>query len=87
VRKEAGLPKLRFKDLRAQVSQYGEEAGVPLTVLSRTMGHSREKMTQRYQQRRALMTPEQMETIEAAMFAAGQEAGPGPAPLRKVGGP
>ena len=68
IKKAASLEHLRFKDLRAQMSQYGEEAGVPLTILSRTMGHSQERMTQRYQQRAAVMSTGQMEAIEAAMF-------------------
>ena len=41
---------------------------VPLTVLSRTMGHSREKMMQRYQQRKALLSADHLEAIEEAMF-------------------
>ena len=43
-RKAAGLSHVRFKDLRAQISIYGEEAGVPLTVLAHSMVHRDEKM-------------------------------------------
>ena len=68
-RKAAGLSHVRFKDLRAQISIYGEEAGVPLTVLARSMGHRDEKMTRRYQQRAAALSGEQAEAIEQAMFA------------------
>jgi len=73
VRKEAGLENIRFKDLRAQISIYGEEAGVPLTVLSRSMGHSDEAMTRRYQQRAATLSGEQAEAIERAMLAQGHD--------------
>ncbi|MFW5972830.1 MAG: site-specific integrase [Bacteroidota bacterium] len=67
VREAAGLPNLRFKDLRAQVSQYGEEAGVPLTVLQQTMGHADATMTRRYQRRQSSLSFEQAAKIEAAM--------------------
>ncbi len=67
-RKAAGLSHVRFKDLRAQISIYGEEAGMPLTVLARSMGHRDEKMS-RYQQRAAALSGEQAEAIEQAMFA------------------
>ena len=66
-REAAGLGHIRFKDLRAQVAIYGEEAGVPLTVMSRTMGHADEAMTRRYQQRQATMSSEQMATLRKAM--------------------
>ena len=55
VRERAGLKHVRFKDLRAQTAIYGEEAGIPQTVLQRTMGHSDEAMTRRYQQRSAAL--------------------------------
>lgn len=80
VRKAAGLEHLRFKDLRAQVAIYGEEAGVPLTLLSRAMGHDQEKMTQRYQQRSSLLKATHLEAIEAAMMNAPKET----PPARKV---
>jgi integrase len=67
VRKIAGLEHVRFKDLRAQISQYGEEAGVPLTVLQATMGHSDVQMTRRYQRRQVVMSTEHALKIEAAM--------------------
>ena len=35
------------------------------------MGHSDEMMTRRYQQRAAVLTPEQAEAIEAAMLGEG----------------
>ncbi len=69
VRKAAALEHVRFKDLRAQISIYGEEAGIPLTVLSKTMGHAGEAMTRRYQQRAAVLSNEQAEAIERAMLA------------------
>jgi integrase len=53
-RRKAGLNHVRFKDLRAQMSQYAELAGVPLTVVTRGMGQSNVGMTRRYQQRRAV---------------------------------
>ncbi len=37
----------RFKDLRAQPSIYGEEAGIPQTVLSKAYGHSSDTMINR----------------------------------------
>jgi integrase len=67
VREMAGLKHVRFKDLRAQISQYGEEAGVPLTILQATMGHSDVQMTRRYQQRQSVMSTEQVRKIEEAM--------------------
>lgn len=67
VRRKAGLPGLRFKDLRAQITQYGEEAGVPLTVLQATMGHDDDAMTRRYQEREAVMSQDQISAIEAKM--------------------
>lgn len=66
-REAAGLKHLRFKDLRAQISQYGEEAGVPLTVLVDTMGHGDEAMTRRYQRRQTAFTREHAEAIGVAM--------------------
>ena len=68
VRKKAGLTHVRFKDLRAQVSIYGEEAGIPQTVLGRTMGHGDEAMTRRYQSRATAMSVEQAEMLERAML-------------------
>ena len=68
VRKEAGLEHVRFKDLRAQTAIYGEEAGVPQTVLQRVMGHSDEAMTRRYQQRSAVLSSLQAEAIEKSMY-------------------
>ena len=72
VRKEAMLTHVRFKDLCAQVSQYGEEAGIPQTVLTKTMGHSDEAMTRRYQQRAAAMSAAQAEAIEQAVYREAQ---------------
>ena len=67
-RQRAGLEHVRFKDLRAQISIYGEEVGIPLTVLSKTMGHAGEAMTRRYQQRAAVLSAHQAEAIEEAML-------------------
>lgn len=68
VRKEARLEHVRFKDLRAQTAIYAEETGVPQTAVQRTMGHSDEAMTRRYQARRAAMSQRQIEEMAAAMF-------------------
>lgn len=68
VRKHAGLKHVRFKDLRAQTAIYAEEAGVPQTVIQRTLGHSSEAMTRRYQQRAAVLSQEQANAIEQAMI-------------------
>ena len=68
VRQAAGLEHVRFKDLRAQTAIYGEEAGIPQTVIQRTMGHSDEAMTRRYQQRAAVLRADQAEQMEAAML-------------------
>ena len=51
-RVKAKLEHVHFKDLRSQFSIYAEKAGVPLTVVSNTMGHDSEEMTRRYQQHR-----------------------------------
>lgn len=72
VRKKAGLQHVRFKDLRAQTAIYGEEAGVPQTILQRVMGHSDEAMTRRYQQRSTVLSQEQAATIEANMMGEGK---------------
>ncbi len=77
-RKAVALDHVRFKDLRAQISIYGEEAGVPLTVLARSMGHRDEKMTRRYQQRATALSAEQAEAIEHAMFVGAMFAGEAP---------
>lgn len=71
-RQAAGLPHITFKDLRAQFSIYAEKAGVPLTVVSKSMGHSGAKgeaMTRRYQRHAAVMAAEQARALEAAMLA------------------
>ena len=73
VRRRAGLDHIRFKDLRAQTPIYGEEVHVPQTILQRTMGHSDESMTRRYQARAAVMSTEQAEAIEQAML--GEQVG------------
>lgn len=67
-RKAAGLKGVRFKDLRAQTAIYAEEAGIPQTIVQRTLGHSNEAMTRRYQQRVATLSDQQAEAIEGAMF-------------------
>ena len=53
-RAEAGLEHVRFHDLRAVFSQAGEEAGIPLTVMQRVMGHAHPEMTRSYQWREAV---------------------------------
>lgn len=68
-RKLAGLKGVRFKDLRAQTAIYAEEAGVPLTVVQKTMGHESEAMTRRYQRRAAVLSDDQAAAIESAMFS------------------
>ena len=67
-RKAAGLKGVRFKDLRAQTAIYAEEAGIPQTIVQRTLGHSNEAMTRRYQQRVATLSDQQAEAIEGAML-------------------
>lgn len=69
VRNRASLDHVRFKDLRAQTAIYGEEAGIPQTVLQKTMGHANEAMTRRYQQRAAVLSATQAEAIESAMIS------------------
>lgn len=66
-RSRAGLTDVRFKDLRAQMSQYAEEAGIPLTIVQRGMGQSNVAMTRRYQQRRAVFDREHAAKVEHAM--------------------
>lgn len=68
VREEAALQHLTFKDLRSQYAIYGEEAGIPQTVLSRSMGHASEAMTRRYQERATLISSDQAASLYAAMF-------------------
>lgn len=66
-REAAGLPDLRFKDLRAQWSIYAEKAGIPLTVASRAMGHGDEAMTRKYQRHQAVLSAEQAAAVLGAM--------------------
>jgi integrase len=68
VRADIGRSDLRFKDLRAVCSHYAEEANIPQTVVTSTMGHDDVAMTRRYQRRRAQMTMEQAADLERAMF-------------------
>ena len=68
VREEAGMPSLRFKDLRAQFSIYAQQAGIPTAVISRTMGHMHENMTAKYQRHQAAMSREQVASLEAGLF-------------------
>ncbi|MEZ4699266.1 MAG: site-specific integrase [Rhodothermales bacterium] len=74
-RRQAGLKGIRFKDLRAQTAIYAEEAGIPITVAQKTLGHSNEMMTRRYQQRAAVLSIDQAQAIESAMFAEDEENG------------
>lgn len=71
VREHAGLKHVRFKDLRQQPSQHGEEAGIPLTIIQGAMGHSDSAMTRAYQKRQVVWTKEHAERLEAQMY--GQE--------------
>ena len=59
---------LRFKDLRAQTSQYGAMVGIPQQVLASTYGHTGEKMLRRYQRYNAAMSMEQAIALEQKMF-------------------
>jgi len=74
LRKAAGFWKegegytLRFKDLRAQTSQYGAMVGIPQQVLASTYGHTGEKMVRRYQRYNAAMSMEQAIALEEKMF-------------------
>ena len=43
-----GMPKLDPHDLRRTFAQIGYEAGVPITQISKQLGHSSIKTTQRY---------------------------------------
>lgn len=67
VRGKAKLKHVRIKDLRSVAAIYGERAGVPLTVMARTLGHADESMTRRYQAHQAVMSSDQAGAIEAAM--------------------
>lgn len=68
VRTRAGLDHVRFKDLRAQTAIYGEEAGIPQTVIQKTMGHADEAMTRRYQQRATALSAAQAKAMEEVMI-------------------
>lgn len=65
--KEEGYT-LRFKDLRAQTSQYGAMVGIPQQVLASTYGHSGDKMIRRYQKYNASMKMEEAIALESKMF-------------------
>jgi len=61
-RKKAGLKKVRFHDLRHTAATRMCELGVPLKVVSKILGHSTIKMTERY----ANPTPDSMkEAVES----------------------
>lgn len=62
-----GLTHIRFKDLRAQPAHYGEEAGIPLSIIQGAMGHEDEKMTRRYQRRQVSFDHQHAEAMAAAM--------------------
>lgn len=68
VREAAGLEHVRFKDLRAQTAIHAERAGLPQTVVQRTMGHSDVAMTRRYQQHAASMERAHAERLERQML-------------------
>ena len=60
-RKKAGLKKIRFHDLRHTAATRMCEIGVPLKIVSKILGHSTIKMTERY----ANPTPDSMkEAVE-----------------------
>lgn len=69
-KKKAKLPGLRFKDLRAQFAVFAEEAGLPASVVSRSMGHADETMTARYRRTRRALSSDQVQLLEDAMLAA-----------------
>lgn len=72
-RQEADLLFVWFKDLRAQTAIYAEEAGIPQTVIMKTLGHSNEAMTRRYQRRKAVMNQSQVEGIFSEMLGSGTD--------------
>lgn len=73
-RDQAGLPHVRFKDLRAQFAIYADRAGIPTVVASRAMGHQHERMTARYQRHAAAMTGEHAGSLAAAMLGQSRAA-------------
>ncbi len=66
----SGEGPLRFKDLRSQYAVWGEEAKLPSSVVSESMGHATEVMTQRYRKTKRTMTPEQAQLLESTMLGA-----------------
>lgn len=45
--RQAGVPRIRFHDLRHSYATLGLEAGVPLAVMSRRLGHASAWFTER----------------------------------------
>ena len=74
VRKAAGLwdeengYAFRFKDLRAQTAIYAERLGIEQSKIQRTLGHSNESMTRRYQRTKAAMSQNEIENLSVSLF-------------------
>ena len=74
IRKKAGLwdeengYAFTLKDLRAQTAIYAEQVGVEQSKIQKTLGHSNETMTRRYQRTKAAMSQDDIEKMNEALF-------------------
>lgn len=78
VRRAAGLPELRFHDLRHTYITMGAEAGVPVDVIKRQVGHVSPKQTEQYIQIGDRAQAQAVETIEKYLDQRLVSAKPGP---------
>src|SRR6185436_3982820 len=62
-RADAGLPALRFHDLRHSAASFMVQAGVSLYEVQKVLGHKDARMTQRY----AHLTPDHLRGAVAAL--------------------
>jgi integrase len=76
--KKAGLPKIRFHDLRHTFATLLLKEGVPVTVVSKMLGHASAKMTlDTYSHVLPDSLDEASNAMEAAIFGRGERASAG----------
>ena len=82
IRKKAGLwdeengYAFTLKDLRAQTAIYAEQVGIEQSKIQKTLGHSNETMTRRYQRTKAAMSQDDIEKMNEAMFGGSTNRNP-----------
>ena len=73
IRSKAGLNELRFKDLRAQISQYAHRAGISRAAMAAMYGHKDTQMLDRYERHAASVSHDQIAAAASIMFRAVNE--------------